>query len=504
MANNKRIAKNTMFLYFRMMLIMGVTLYTSRIVLKTLGIEDFGIYNVVGGIVTMFTFLNGSLGAATSRYITFELGKKNYIRLNLVFNVAFLIHLLIGVLVILLAETIGLWFFYEKMTIPENRMFAAFWVYQISILTCFFTLTQVPYNATIIAHENMKIYAWVGIVEVLCKLLVVYLLIISPFDKLVFYAALLCLIQVSIICFYRIYCSRNYKESSLKFYKDKGMYKEMFGYAGSDLIGNISVLAQGQGLNLLLNIFFGPVVNAARGVAYQVQGAVTQFSGNFMTAVRPQIIKSYAEGDVKGMMKLVVNSSCFSYYLMWLISFPIMLEADYILKLWLGKYPDHTVNFLNLVLVLCLIQTLKTPRTTVFHATGHLKLVNIVVGSILCAAFPLAYLFLKLGMAPEAVFWAANITMFISEFASVIILKRYIRYSVPSYLLHVHGRCLLVSCISAVVPFFLYDKFMESSFIRLLLTCITTTLFIVVTVLAIGMDKEMKNKMFVLVKSKFK
>lgn len=502
MANNKRIAKNTMFLYFRMMQIMGVTLYTSRIVLKTLGIEDFGIYNVVGGIVTMFTFLNGSLGAATSRYITFELGKKNYERLNQVFNVAFLIHILIGVLVILLAETIGLWFFYEKMTIPENRMFAAFWVYQISILTCFFTLTQVPYNATIIAHENMKIYAWVGVVEVICKLLVVYLLMVSPFDRLIFYASLLCLIQISIICFYRIYCSRNYEESSLKLYKDKEMYKEMFGYAGSDLIGNISALAQGQGLNLLLNVFFGPVVNAARGVAYQVQGAVTQFSNNFMTAVRPQIIKSYAQGDVKGMMKLVVDSSCFSYYLMWMISFPIMLEADYILRLWLGKYPEHTVSFLNLVLVLCLIQTLKTPRSTAFHATGHLKLSNMVVGGILCAAFPLAYLLLKSGMSPESVFWAANITMFVSEFASVFILKKYIQYSIPSYLLHVHGRCLLVSCISAIVPFFLYDKFMEPSFIRLLLTCITTTLFIVVTVLAIGMDKEMRMKILTLIKNK--
>lgn len=502
MANNKRIAKNTMFLYFRMMLIMGVTLYTSRIVLKTLGIEDFGIYNVVGGIVTMFTFLNGSLGAATSRYITFELGKKNYGRLNQVFNVAFLIHILIGVLVILLAETIGLWFFYEKMTIPENRMFAAFWVYQISILTCFFTLTQVPYNATIIAHENMKIYAWVGVVEVICKLLVVYLLMVSPFDRLIFYASLLCLIQISIICFYRIYCSRNYEESSLKLYKDKEMYKEMFGYAGSDLIGNISALAQGQGLNLLLNVFFGPVVNAARGVAYQVQGAVTQFSNNFMTAVRPQIIKSYAQGDVKGMMKLVVDSSCFSYYLMWMISFPIMLEADYILRLWLGKYPEHTVSFLNLVLVLCLIQTLKTPRSTAFHATGHLKLSNMVVGGILCAAFPLAYLLLKSGMSPESVFWAANITMFVSEFASVFILKKYIQYSIPSYLLHVHGRCLLVSCISAIVPLFLYDKFMEPSFIRLLLTCITTTLFIVVTVLAIGMDKEMRMKILTLIKNK--
>lgn len=504
MANNKRIAKNTMFLYFRMMLIMGVTLYTSRVVLKTLGIEDFGIYNVVGGIVTMFTFLNGALGSATSRYITFELGKKNYERLSQVFNVAFLIHLLIGVLVIVLAETIGLWFFYEKMTIPENRMFAAFWVYQISILTCFFTLTQVPYNATIIAHENMKIYAWVGIVEVICKLIVVFLLVISPFDKLIFYASLLCLIQISIICFYRIYCSRNYKESSLKLYKDKGLYKEMFGYAGSDLIGNISVLAQGQGLNLLLNVFFGPVVNAARGVAYQVQGAVTQFSANFMTAVRPQIIKSYAQGDLKGMMKLVVDSSCFSYYLMWLISFPVMLEADYILRLWLGKYPEHSVSFLRLVLVLCLIQTVKTPRTTVYHATGHLKLVNMIVGSILCAAFPMAYLFLKLGLPPESVFWAANVTMLASEFASIIILKRYIKYSISSYLIRVYGRCLLVSCISAIVPFFFFDKFMDSSFVRLLLTGAMTSFFVVISVLIFGMDSEMRKKLMNLILNKIK
>ena len=278
----------------------------------------------------------------------------------------------------------------------------------------------------------------------------------------------------------------------------------MFGYAGSDLIGNISVLAQGQGLILLLNVFFGPVVNAARGVAYQVQGAVTHFSNNCMTAVSPQFIKSYAHGDVKGMMKLVVNSSCFSYYLRWMISFPIMLEADYILKLWLGKYPEHTVSFLNLVLVLCLIQTLKTPRTTVFHATGHLKLINMAIGGILCAAFPLAYLFLKLGMAPEAVFWAANITMFVSEIASILILKKYVTYSISSYLFHVHGRCLMKSCVSAIIPFLFFDKFMEPSFVRLLLTGVMTTIFIAVSVLTLGMDKEMRKKLMTLISNKIK
>lgn len=484
-----------MFLYFRMMLIMGVALFTSRIVLKNLGIEDFGIYNVVGGIVTMFTFLNGSLGSATSRYITFELGKKNYERLNQVFNVAFLIHVVIGIIVIVLAETVGLWFFYEKMSIPADRIDAAQWVYQISILTCFFSLTQVPYNAAIIAHENMKVYAWVGIVEVICKLVIVYLLVLSPFDKLVFYAAMLCLLQVGIMMFYRFYCLRNYEESRIRLYREKGLYREMFGYAGSDLIGNISVLAQGQGLNLLLNVFFGPVVNAARGVAYQVQGAVTQFSNNFMTAVKPQIIKSYAQGDIDGMMVLVKNSSCFSFYLMWMISFPIMLEADYILSLWLGKYPDHTVTFLILVLVLCLIQTLKTPRTTVYHATGHLKLTNLVVGGILCAAFPLAYLFLKMGMSPESVFWAANISMALSEVASVLILKRYIDYSVTSYLMSVHGRCIIVAALSAIVPFLLFDRWMEPSFLRLMTTCVLTTLSIMAVVFTIGMDREMRVKL---------
>lgn len=502
MSNSKRIAKNTMFLYFRMMLVMGVTLYTSRIILKTLGIEDFGIYNVVGGIVTMFTFLNGSLGSATSRYITFELGKKNYKRLNQVFNVALIIHIAIGFIVIFLSETVGLWFFYEKMSIPAVRMDAAFWVYQISIITCFFSLTQVPYNAAIIAHENMKIYAWVGIFEVMCKLGIVYLLQISPFDKLVFYAILFCLLQVGVMLFYRYYCKRQYEESAIRIYKEKKLYKEMFAYAGADLIGNISVLAQGQGLNLLLNVFFGPVVNAARGVAYQVQGAVTQFSNNFMTAVRPQIIKSYAEGDVAGMLMLVKESSCFSFYLMWIISFPIMLETDYILTLWLGKYPNHTVYFLNLILVLCMIQTLKTPRSTVFHAIGQLKLVNLIVGSILCAAFPLAYLFLKLGMSPESVFWAANISMLLSELASVVVLKKYINYSIGSYFLHVHGRCFLVAILSAIVPYTLFDRFFEPSFGRLVLTCILTTLSILFMVFTVGMDKNMRHKIIKMIKQK--
>lgn len=495
MSDNKRIAKNTVFLYFRMLLVMGVNLYTSRVVLKVLGFEDYGLYNVVGGIVTMFTFLNGSLGAATSRYITFELGKKNYERLNKIFNTALVIHIAIAFFIVLLAETIGLWFFYEKMTIPTDRLDAAFWVYQISILTCFFTLTQVPYNATIIAYEDMKIYAYVGIAEVFLKLAVVFLLMISPIDRLVFYALLLCLLQIVIMVFYRYYCNSRYQVCKIRMYKDKGLFMEMFSYGGYDLIGNISGLAQGQGLNILLNLFYGPTVNAARGIAYQVQGAITQFSNNFMTAVRPQIIKSYAEGNLEAMMKLVKQSSCFSFYLMWMISLPVCLEADYLLSLWLGEYPDHTVNFLILVIVLCLIQTIKTPRTTIFHATGHIKWSNIVVGTILCAAFPLAYIALKFGGSPESVFWMANLTMFLSEFASVLVLKRYIDFSIRDYLSDVHGRCLLVAVVSFIVPYLLYDRWMDESFLRLLVTCILTTISVTFTSLYLGMDRHLRSRL---------
>lgn len=485
-----------------MLLIMGITLYTSRVVLKILGAEDFGLYNVVGGIVSMFTFLNGSLGAATSRYITFELGRNNYSRLNQVFNVALVIHIIIAVIVIILGETVGLWFFYEKMIIPDSRLDASFWVYQISLLTCFFSLTQVPYNATIIAHEDMSVYAWVGIVEAILKLSIVFLLSISPADKLVTYALLLCFVQVGIIIFYRIFCRKKYPESRINLCKDRALYREMFTFGSSDLIGNISVLAQGQGINLLLNMFFGPVVNAARGIAYQVQGAVSQFSGNFMTAVKPQIIKSYAEGDISGMMQLVKNSSCFSFYLMWLISLPIILETDYILSFWLGNYPEHTVVFLRLVLVLCLIQTIKTPRTTVYHATGHIALTNMVVGSILCLALPIAYIFLKIGMVPESAFIACIITMIASEFASVIILKKYVKYSILQYLSEVHGRCLLIAFLSFIVPYSLYDFFLEESFIRLITTTLLTSLCIGISVYVIGLNREQRNKFkeFVLLK----
>lgn len=500
MADNKRIAKNTLFLYFRMMLVMGVYLYTSRVILSTLGIEDYGIYNVVGGLVTMFTFLNGSMAGATSRFLTFELGKNRLLRLGQVFNAALVIHLAIALIIVLLAETVGLWFFYAKMTIPPARMDAAFWVYQISILTTLFSLLQVPYNADIIAHENMSVYAYVGVAESFLTLLVAFVISVSPIDRLVFYAILLCLVKVVLSAFFVLYC-RRYTESRLALCRDGALYKSMFQYAGSDLIGNISGLAQGQGLNLLLNIFFGPVVNAARAVAYQVQGAVTQFSHNFFTAVRPQIIKSYAQGDIAGMMQLLTYSSWFCYYLMLIISVPLCLEADYVLSLWLGEYPDHSTTFVVLMIVLCMIQTLKTPRTAVLHATGHLFLANITVGSVLCAAFPLAYVFLKMGGSPESVFWAANITMLLSEVVSVFVVKRYVEFSITHYLLNVHLRCFVVSML-CLAPLYFLQQAMQPGFARLAVVCLASVGVISSIAYFIGIDSGMRHKLISIIKKR--
>ena len=424
-------------------------------------------------------------------------------QLHKVFNVSLVTHFVIALIIVILAETIGLWLLYNKMVIPAERFNAAFWVYQISVVSCVCSIIQVPYNATIIAHERMGIYAYVGIVEVMLKLIIAYCIMISTYYKLIVYAFMLFVVQVLTMMYYRMYCIKRFAECKLMLVREKNMYRHMFVYASSDMIGNLAVLAQGQGLNILLNMFFGPSVNAARGIAYQVQGAVTQFSGNFMTAVKPQIIKQYASGRTNEMMELVIQSSCFSYYLMLLIVVPICLEADYILTLWLGEYPDYTISFLRLVLILCMIQTLKTPRTTVFHATGKILLPNIVIGTILCLAFPLAYVILKVGGNPDSVFWTAIATMFLSEIAGIILFKRIIaNTSIRTYVIKVHLRCWLVTVISLVFPLMVYESVPVDGFIRLVLTMVLTTVSILLVSYNLGIDKALKLKIIQMFKRK--
>lgn len=493
--DNGRIAKNTLMLYFRMFVTLAISLATAGVTLRVLGSVDYGLNAVLGGIVAMFSFLNSSMSGAASRFLTFELGRGDSVRLNRTFNASIIIHLVLGLLIVLLSETVGLWFFYNKMIIPVERLNAAFWVLQLSIVTVPLSLTQVPYGAVIIAHENMKVFAWMSIVDACVRLLNIYLLLVSPFDKLITLAVLGTAWSVSQMIFYRVYCMRKYPETRLHPCVDWRMYGEMFRFAGSDFIGCSSVLLQGQGVNLLLNTFFGPVVNAARGIAYSVQGQATQFSNNFMTAVRPQIIKSYAAGDVKGMWLLVKRSGCVSFFLIWFLAFPFLLEANYVLTLWLGKYPEHTVSFFQLILVACLIQSLKTPRSAALHALGKLFVPNIVTGGVLCLSFPLAYVFLKMGYAPESVFWATNIMMALSEVSSLLIQRMYIKFSICDYLLTVYGRCVLVIVASILLPYFAHSVF-EPSFLRLFWTGGLTTLSVGLSALYLGMSRSDRQKLF--------
>lgn len=484
-----------------MLVIMCVQLYTSRIILSSLGVVDFGLYGVVGGVVVIFSTLVGSFGSATSRYFTVELGRGDFEQLKKVFSTALALHFVIALVIMLVCESIGLWFLNTQMEIPPDRMYAAQWLFQFSIITAAFTIFQVPYNAAIIAHEEMAIYAYVGLLEAFGKLTIAYLISFSPIDKLIWYGLLLMLLQIVVMRIYCSYCLRRYKETHFKLQRDKGLYKNMLTYSSYDMIGSMSVMAQGQGLNVVLNIFCGPVVNAARSIAYQVQGATTQFSNNFLTAVRPQIIKLYALNEVGAMMKLVYKSSIFTYVLMLMIVLPLSLEVRLVLSLWLGDYPEYTDTFTVIILINTLLNAFRNPRITVFHATGHIKLSNLITGSILCSALPLGYLLMKLGFNPNAVFWGMLATTILSDVTNLLILKRYVQYSISDFLRKVHLKCFLITLMAFAVVLPVTFS-MDDGIYRLLVCTFVSIITISVFSWIIVLNKNQRKKVVSIIKSK--
>ena len=399
--SNKRIAKNTVLLYFRMLLTMGVSLYTSRIVLNTLGVEDFGIYNVVGGVVMMFSFMNSAMSSATQRFLAIELGKKDDEQLKKVFSMSITIHAIIALIILVFAETLGLWFLNAKLVIPIDRMDAANWVYQASILAFMLTVMGVPYNAIIIANERMSVYAYVSIVEVVLKLFIVFALVWIGYDKLKLYAIFILCVTIIIWIIYNIYCKRNFPETRYRFFWDKSLYKTMMHYAGWNLFGNLAHVTIGQGLNILLNLFFGPVVNSARGIAYQVNTAVSGFVINFQMAMNPQIFKSYAANDLKYMHQLIFQGAKYSFFLLFFLALPLLIDTETILKWWLKIVPEYTVLFCRLVLINTLIDCISGPLMTAAQATGRIKKYQTAVGGLLLLILPISYLFLKNEFPPE-------------------------------------------------------------------------------------------------------
>lgn len=451
-SNNKRIAKNTLLLYLRMLFLMAVSLYTSRVVLSALGVEDFGIYNVVGGVVTMFSMLSGSLSVAISRFITFELGKGNLPKLKRIFSSSVTIQIILSAIIILLIETVGVWFLNAKMVIPEVRVEAANWVLQFSAITFVINLISIPYNAAIIAHERMSAFAYISILEALGKLVIAYLITVSPIDRLVFYAILMCAVALMVRLTYGRYCKKHFEECTYHFVFDFALLKRMSGFAGWNFIGASSAVLRDQGGNLVINLFCGPAVNAARGIAFQVNAAINGFVVNFMTALNPQITKQYAMGNRDYMMNLIFKGARFSFYMLLLLSLPILVNTHYVLGLWLKIVPEHTVLFVQLVLVSAMSESMSQPLVTAMLATGKIRNYQIIVGGLQMMNLPVSYLLLRSGMFPEIVFVVAIIISQCCLAARLWMLHSMIGLRVGLYMRRVYANVLVVGVISSILP----------------------------------------------------
>lgn len=479
-----------------------VSLYTSRVVLQTIGVEDYGIYGVVGGIVAMMGFINASMSGATSRFLTFELGRGDFSRLSKTFSSALLVHIIIAVIVLVLAETVGLWFLCNKLVIPEGRMTAAHWVYQLSILSAMLTITQVPYNSSIIAHEKMDIYAYVEILNVSLKLLIVYLLQIGDFDKLILYAILMFAVSVIIIMVYRIYCLRKFEECKFHWIWDKEYLKPLISFSGWDLYGNMSVVFFTQGLSMLLNIFFGPALNAANNVSTTVQGTVKAFAFNVIQAFRPQVIKKYAQEDIDAVNQYCIMATQYTLILFSIIAVPFLFKTECILHLWLGLIPEHTVFFLRIVLLGTIFNLANNIVNIPIHACGRMKLFSLVTGSCFMISIPLMYILLKLGGSADMSYLIVLLAYTACFCGSLIILKRNIP-DINMTQLFIQGYFKYIVCITPgllISVWLLYSirndflSFISIFFINTIAICICTFLII--------MSKEDRKKFFLLFNEK--
>lgn len=495
--NNKRIAKNTLLLYFRMLFMMVVSLYTSRVVLNALGVEDYGIYNVVGGIVLMFNVISGSLSAAITRFITYELGKGNQEKLKRIFSSAVTIQLGLALIIILLAEILGIWFLNVKMNIPESRIIAANWVFQFSIFTFAINLISVPYNAIIIAHEKMSAFAYISILEAIGKLGIAFLIMVSPIDKLIFYAFLMCIVALLIRLTYGTYCKRHFEECTYHFIFDKDLLKRMFNFAGWNFIGASSAVLRDQGGNIVINLFCGPTVNAARGIAFQVNNAISGFVTNFMTALNPQITKSYASGDKNYMMILIFQGARLSFYMLLLLSLPVLTNTHYILTIWLKIVPDHAVLFVQLVLVFAMSESISNPLITAMLATGKIRNYQLVVGGLQMMNLPISYALLRIGMFPEIIIVVAIAISQCCLAARLIMLRGMIGLSVKLYLKKVYLNVTIVAILSTIIPLQI-SMMLDKSFWHFILLCFISVTCTIITIFYIGCNKG--ERQFVMTK----
>lgn len=500
--NNKVIAKNTLFLYFRMLLMMVISLFTSRITLAALGVIDYGIYNVIGGMVAMFSILSGSLSVAISRYITIEVGNGNNKNLNNIFSTSLSIQIFMACIICLFAEIAGIWFLNHKIVIPSERLYAAHWVMHLSVITFIINLISVPYNAIIIAHEKMSAFAYISILEAVLKLVIVYFLYISPIDKLIIYAILLTCVALIIRVVYGVYCKRHFTEAHYRLYFDKKLLYEMMGFIGWAFLGNGAVVLKDQGTNILLNLFCGPAVNAARGLAMQVNSAVYSFVQNFMLAVNPQITKSYSIRDLGNMHKLIIRSAKFGFFILLILLMPVCANINYLLSLWLIEVPEHTANFIVLILLYSLLDCYVNPLITGVLAEGHIKVYEIVLTFLYFINFILSYILLRIGFLPE---WVFILNIFFKFFVVIVLLwhshKRYM-FPINTFIRECFFRTIFI-----FVMGFSFINFLPVSnvnnFVDFVISTIVIDIFCFVLIILIGINKNEFSYIKSVFRSKF-
>ena len=488
--DTRRIARNTLLLYLRMGLIMLISLWASRVVLSTLGETDFGLYNVIAGIVVAFSFLNGVMNSACNRYYSTELGRGNYGALHQVFKVNVTIFLVLSAAILLLSETLGLWIFEKKMNIPQDRLEACRWVYQLSIGSFLASVVSIPYRAIITAKEKMKVYAYCSVVEAALKLGIVFLLSLSPIDRLVFYALMMLIVSLGTNGFYIFYCRRFYPECRYDWHCDKALAREILSFNGWGVLGSMAAIGKNQGVNILLNMFFGPAVNAARGLANQVYINVYQFVQNYVLAFNPQIVKSYAAGEKNSMMRLVFQASRFSYFLLFAIVLPLLLEMDTVLSLWLKDVPAHTASFASILLAVSLVDSFHDPLFYAVQATGKVKWYNILVGGSQLLIVFVAYFLLKVfHIQAETVFWLIFIFAIITQGIRIGMAVRFASMDLRAYLRGVLLPIAAVSALSAVLPA-LFVHLVPAGLGRLPLTIALSLACTGICVWALGMESS--------------
>lgn len=501
-ANNKRIAKNTIFLYIRLLITTVVGLYTSRVILHKLGVEDFGIYGVVGSIVSIFSMINSTMSISTYRFLNVAVGKGDKQYLSDVFKTSLFIHIGIAVILILVAESIGPWLISNKLTIPYGRLTAAHWVFQFSLITCVFMVISAPYSSSILVHEKMDIYAYFTVFDTAMKLLIVYLIGHSGIDKLIEYSCYLCCLQILTRYLYNVYCKRKFEEARFSLVINKKIALEMFNFTSWNMFHCFINVLYIEGLNMILNIFFGPVANAARAIAMQIQSKVMMFGRNMQEAFNPQIMKSYASGNLKYMQDLVVSSSKYSFILLWFFILPLCVETKYVLTLWLGNFPEYTIWFARLVLVTIIIDALQNPLLTSVHSTGKIKWYSIFMSLILLFVLPCSYLSLSNGMSPYIVFIIQIIFMFIGYLTSLLFVHTKIKLQFSQYLKNTILPIILIITFSLPTPL-LIAKFMDSNSLKPIIVIITSMILIVLATCLFGLNTKEKNIFIHYIKKRF-